>query len=372
MASLSLPAALLLAACAASAQSAVVIPYGFARKEAPSSYGSRMSFTPSRHMFIYAPSALKGLSRGTYRNLALRRDGLDSKPFVKHTYKVSIWAATRGVPSPAAVDPTSYARNAGKDYTRIFQPKAVQFPADPRPINPPAPFTVKFPLDRPILYLKPGGPLLLDFLVESRRNQVENNRWAPDCDLADPASGKLPGTFSLFGKGCPQGLKLSASVPPVNGVSRLGIYWYSGGGYNTPAFVVLGNSNSNWAGTILPLDLRGIGAPGCHAYCNGLLFFPGRTDPNGTNGRYRVDILPPHTPALAWTSLYAQVFVLDKTYNPAGIRASEGLRITLGSFDANPKVPYRALYTYRLGAYTPIPDKPKFSGFQGLVVQFTP
>ncbi len=366
------PAALFLSACLAAAQSPVVIPDGFARKEAPSSYGSRMSFTPSRHMFFYSPSVLKGLARGTYKSLALRRDGLDTKTFVKHTYKVSIWAASRGVPAPAAVDPASYSKNVGKDYTRLFNPKAVQFPADTLPVNPPAPFTVKFPLDKPFVYLKPGTPLLLDFLVESLRNQVENNRWAPDCDLADPATGLLPGTFSVYGLGCPKGRKLAASVPPVNGVSRLGVYWYSGGGYNTPALLVLGNSNTSWGGTLLPLDLRGIGAPGCRVSCNGLLFFPGQTDPTGTNGRYRVDVLPPHSPALAWSTLFGQVFVFDSTYNPAGIRASEGLKITLGPYDANPRVPYRALYTYRLGSYVPIPDKPKFSGFQGLVVRFTP
>ena len=223
-----------------------------------------------------------------------------------------------------------------------------------------------------MVYLKPGNNLLLDFLVESLTSRLESDRWAPDCDEHDPATGLPPGNFATFGKGCPQGLKLNASVPPVNGVNRLGLYWYSGGGYNVPALTVLGNSNSNWGGNILPLDLRGLGAPGCHVYSNMILFFPGRTDPNGTNGRYRVDILPPHSPVLAWTTLYGQVFVFDKSFNPAGIRASEGVRITLGSYDANPKVPYRALYTYRLGAYVPIPDKPKFSGFQGLVVRFTP
>ncbi len=367
-----LPLLLFLAAGSSRTQSPVVIPAGFAGKEAPASYGSRMSYTPSRHMFVYGPRALKSLPRGAYRRLELRRDGSDPKTFSAHTFLVSIRAASQGVPAPAAVDPTSFSKNTGKDYTEIFKSKSVNFPADKIPVVPPAPFTVSFPLDKPLLYMRPGSNLLLDFLLESQARKVEYHRWVPDCDESDPATGKQPGSFTPFGTGCPKGKRFGVSAPPVNGVSRLGLYWYSGGGYNTPALLIVGNSDKNWAGTPLPLNLAGAGAPGCRLYTNGLLYFPGRTDPSGTNGRYRVDILPPHVPALAWAVLYAQFFVLDGTFNQAGLRASEGARITLGAFDPSPTVPYRALYTYRLGAYLPIPDKPKFSGFQGLVVRLVP
>ncbi len=339
-----------------------VIPDGLERAEGSTYRHIPSRYAPNRCQHLYDASILKGVSSGYIKGVEMRRDGRITTSFQAHKYYFDVHLSSLGVKSAAYWNKTSYKANRGLDYTLVLGRTLVNFPATPKPAVPPAPFTVKVPFKRFFRYYK-GRNLLVQFDVSPASGSTASYLWYADAQYY--SSSGTGHAAVKYGKGCPPGRTLYGYAPPINGTSKLYWYWYSGGGYSTPAMAILGVSKTKFLGFPLPFPLAGIGAPGCWLNCDIAAAFPGTTDPSGVNGRYRVDLPVPYNPVFAGATVYGQTFVFKKGFNYAGLMASEGLQFKLGSY-VKP-VPALQLYTY--GVAPPFPDKPRFFYNCGLVLK---
>lgn len=137
--------------------------------------------------------------------------------------------------------------------------------------------------------------------------------------------GMLP-AIQPFGTGCgTPPLALTAAGAPLLGASFVATTApVPAGGV---CFQSLGFS-SQWAGTAqLPIDLTGLGMPGCLLYHD--LLSTGLPCALGGNvAQYTVTV--PDLPFLAGLVVYLQGFVLAPGVNPAGVLTSNALAVTLG------------------------------------------
>jgi len=328
-------------------------PSGFLCKEGNSSHHIPSRYAPARSQQLYDASILSGLKTGVIRGIALRRNGTGSATYTAHKFRMTIHMSSSGVKSAAGWSKTSYLANRGTDYKAVVSNKVVNFPAAARPSTAPAPFSVTVPFTTPFSYFK-GRNLLVQFDTTNYPSGVGSYNWYADAQYY--SSSAKAGTVVKYGKGCPSGLVLHGYAPPINGTSKLYWYWYSKGGYHTPAMAILGVSDKTWGFLILPFSLAGMGAPGCYLNADMVLAFVGFTDSTGTNGRYRVDLSVPYDPSLAGGVLYGQTLVFDSGYNSLGVRASEGLKFTLGTY----MTPRPALHLYTYGVTPPFSNKPRY------------
>jgi photosystem II stability/assembly factor-like uncharacterized protein len=95
----------------------------------------------------------------------------------------------------------------------------------------------------------------------------------------------------------------------------------------TAAHLLLGLSNSSWAGGALPTDLGAIGMPGCSLLVGPELAFSAVTDAGG-NASWSVPI--PDLPGLLGARLYAQALAADPLLNAFGLGTTAGLELTIG------------------------------------------
>jgi hypothetical protein len=260
--------------------------------------------------------------------------------------------ATQGVPGRDRWSTTSYQANRGTNFARLLTGHTVDFGAEPRPANPPAPYTVMLPLTTPIQYTQ-GSNLLVQFDLAG----TGSHTWLAD---AQPYFDYSPGV--KYGQGCPAGRALQGRAPYPDGRQKLFWQWDSGAGYSQPALGILGTNNRAWGFFIIPLPLSFMGAPGCYLNTNLVAGFGGTTDATGVSGRYRVELAVPNRPDLAGTTLYAQTLVVKQGHNPLGLTASEGLELTLPSLR-----PALELSTH--GVTPPFGDKPRFIEYRGLVLK---
>ncbi len=140
------------------------------------------------------------------------------------------------------------------------------------------------------------------------------------------------GNVVFLGKGCKSsaGTTLAASAPP-NTWPALGKPFtlnLSGGAPSTPAFLVLGRSDTKWGPLNLPFDLGPFGAPGCFLWTEGLGFFPRPVGPQGTAS---MTLPVPKAPVLVGVRLSATWWNLDPKANSLGVATSSYAKLILGT-----------------------------------------
>jgi hypothetical protein len=132
--------------------------------------------------------------------------------------------------------------------------------------------------------------------------------------------GGAPASFATFGQGCsgpagtPALAATSGSLPRLGTTFGIEISNLPSTPLNLP-FGLIGSTNASWNGQPLPLDLAGIGMPGCSA-----LIAPevGYTLSN-QGGIASWGVLIPFAPPLLGTSFFVQGAVLAPGANPGGM-----------------------------------------------------
>ncbi len=303
------------------AQTTLVIP-GFFRKTEGSGYsyvpGGR---APSRSQFLYAR---KVLPQGPWKvkEIRLRRDGTYPSTFEGHDFTTAVGMSNLER-DPAAGYSGIFAGNRGKDFSLVMKERAVHYPSAAKPSKAPAPFSVRFVLDKPFAYA--GKALLLEFIVSP--GKVSSKRWYADAQ-SFAWKGAPPGGSRVYsGQGCPAKFYNYGVKPSVG----LGLYHYGysrAKGKELPALDVVGRSKSKAGPLSLPFDLAPLGAPGCRLYLSPDLVRVGRTS---SSGYVRFDWgYIPNDPALEGGVYYEQQFVLDPSFNAMGLRASRLAACTVG------------------------------------------
>jgi hypothetical protein len=137
------------------------------------------------------------------------------------------------------------------------------------------------------------------------------------------------GHYEIYGAGC-QG----TAGTPRGGWSGMPM---AGGSFdvtlerapaNTVAALILGDSNTVWNGTPLPLSLASLGAPNCSLLASLVVSLTTTVD---SAGRAVMPIPLPANPALAGLQFFDQWFVLDLAANPFGFTFSNGGVATVGA-----------------------------------------
>jgi uncharacterized repeat protein (TIGR03806 family) len=147
--------------------------------------------------------------------------------------------------------------------------------------------------------------------------------------VVDPIGVELVGEwigtpFRRFAPGCP-GPEGTPSLQPVDGAwARVGQPW-SFDVARLPAsgtpVVWAGLSRTIWRGTPLPVDLTGIGMPGCSLHVSLDRLLP--VTRQGSIARVAFDV--PAEASLAGLELHTQAFVLDARANAKGLVASDAV-----------------------------------------------
>lgn len=361
--------ALLISAAALGAQATLVLPAGpgvsgdLAKREGNTGFHLPAGRAPSRVLCVYRGGGIQLPPQGfTIRSIAFRRDAGRTGSFRYHSWKLSIAISSKGVPSPSLLDPTSFDRNHGSDRRLVLNAKQVQWPAIGRPPSPPGPFAVSIKLDAPFVWT--GGNLCLDFRSDPAAGTKASAYWYTDAENFTWSAGS--GARSPLGRGCPFGYQVWAKLPPLDGEAHQVFYAYTrvSAARGRPAVLALGVSDTSFGQVPLPLDLTGLGAPGCKLQVGPVLQFPSLTIPGDARGTVVHDLGPlPAASGLAGGVFYAQSFVVDPGANRLGLRFSNHLKVTLGK--ASSPLPARLLYH----SGPVLSDQPTGARDTGLIVQ---
>ena len=138
-------------------------------------------------------------------------------------------------------------------------------------------------------------------------------------------------TFVAYGAGCAssagalQLAALGASLPYVGEPFRTTLSPLPTGLFNIP-FVVVGASDTTWAGLNLPLDLGTFGMLGCHLSASAeVVFQVVRVSSAAT-----ITLAVPYDPVLAGQRFYLQGLVTDALANSGGLAWSNAGAATIG------------------------------------------
>ena len=364
---------LILCLCPEPNAQGIVIPKGagvrgdLAKLEGSSDLHVPGRFAPSRVQCIYrgkdfaVPST--GLKIGT---IALRRDGLKSTKFKAHRWELKVEVSSDGVPAPVDISVDSFDRNHGIDRVIVFQSKAFNWPALPKPSKGPADFSVKIKLDRPFLLL-PKRNLCVDFLSTTSSKQREIAYWYVDSEKVDRRA--VLGKTRSLGRGCPFGFQVFANAPAIDGESPIRTHAFTRVSVRQGelAFLWTGTNRNTWASINLPFDLKTLGAPTCKIYLQPLFVVLGHTIPTDQRGIVRFVLqIPAKNPAFQGLTFYQQVMVRDAKANALGFRSSNYVEITLGKLSE----PLAARQIYNSGPA--FPTLPKVMQDAGLILSLLP
>lgn len=137
----------------------------------------------------------------------------------------------------------------------------------------------------------------------------------------------LDGRTVPYGASCGLTLASAPGSKPVLGNALLA--QVDGIINSNPAFMMVGTSNTSFAGVALPLSLDVFGLPGCFLNQDITLESFGTTTPVGfTTALYSLAI--PSLPAFAGSEIFFQSYSADIAANPFGVKLSNGLRVVLG------------------------------------------
>ena len=138
---------------------------------------------------------------------------------------------------------------------------------------------------------------------------------------------------TAFGTGCPAGSSSPALVSDAGSLPWIGATYSArlvnlgASAAHNPAFIMLGDSKTQWGTTPLPLDLGFISMPGCLLYTNPILT-NGLTNTSGTATWF---IPLPQATALVGSSLFVQGGVRSPAANLLGVAMSNGCELKIGA-----------------------------------------
>ena len=241
-------------------QSPFVIPKGLAGVGGNSRVWVPGKFAPARAQFFYAAKVLPKAPL-TIKGIGLRRDGRTGSAFQAHSFQVELWMGNPGKDPVAGFTPI-WKENLPKDLVQAAKRRKVFFPAEARPLFPPAPFSVRIALDRAFTYK--GGGLFFDWRVFSSKN--ESYEWYAD-GWEDKAWGGEPQGVrvkyytslylcSYFRRVDTPGVWLGSRVffrteiPGVKGGYRGGYAWQIG---------MIGTRTDRWGPLKLPYNISNTG-----------------------------------------------------------------------------------------------------------------
>lgn len=308
--------ALLAVACVATAtaQFPTIVPNGLAAVEGPGASEAPGDWYPLHMQSIYNRSVIA--ASGVIGRIDWRRDG-SNVAFVAHSKQVTLWLSSQGVDLPEFTS-SHFSYNRGTDHQQVFS-GMVNYPAEPPVTTPPAAFTLQLPVS-PTFALQAGNNLLVELVVQGttfmqagwKGDSTAGVVVTPDGFVLSAGNNGCPLTFvdTLVGNipwpGAPLVVSSPSGATAVQpGVSVIGV--------NFPA----------------PIDLTPIGAPGCALNQNPALMLPVTSNASGAVtsdwGKLPKDAI------LRGRFFNVQTFVVDFTFNALGIRASDGIQVTLGN-----------------------------------------
>lgn len=142
---------------------------------------------------------------------------------------------------------------------------------------------------------------------------------------------QVPATFVTFGAGCagtagvPTLAQSGGLLPYLGTTFPVRISNLSTSGFRVP-FGLLGASKTTWSGFTLPLDLTGVGMPGCTLYTGGEVV----VQLQASAGSATWGIAIPFDPALVGAKAFQQIVVIDPGANALGFVTSNATELTIG------------------------------------------
>jgi hypothetical protein len=253
--------------------------------------------------------------------LAYRRDGLALPAVTLEHATRPAWEIRLGNYLADPRNPSPRYLGPGTDFdtlAAVFQ-RMVQFPSLPSGAAP-RPFSLRFKLDRPFVYL--GASLAIDHFAFDRSQDpfdyyVDGVRRPAD-----------RGTFQAYGTSCPSADNRAYAIPSNPGGDPLELLLL-GARADALALAFIGASRSSWGSLRLPLDLSALGLNGCSLLVSPDLMVPVRTF---TTGGATLRVSVPAEASLAGSKLYTQWSIADdRIHRALPLTFSNGVEITLGS-----------------------------------------
>ena len=292
------------------AQAIKTVPKQYDKKEGGGSSEAPGDWRPVHMQCIYSKDAIAN-GIGLVKSISYRAE--QNKSYAANSRQLKVELSTKGVPKPE-FSSAIYAGNRGTDHRVVFSGTlnlpAVQSAAGPRPFN------VTIPLNSPFVYTLATN-VCIELTVTG--SSFKSDGWRAD---ATPGIVVSPsGTAVNIGSGCPTSFRIS-SQGNVPWPGALAIFRGTPGiTSQAPFFLVIGANALN-------VDLTGAGAPGCRLYQDLAIVLPGVTQANG-NILLNFGKLP-ESSSLRGANVPMQAFVLDRSFNRFGFRASAGYAMTLG------------------------------------------
>lgn len=353
---------LLATAAAAVAQTAVVVPNGYANLEGTSAARTPFGWTSGRVQYLVDGSQLCA-STAVVTELQVRLDGgnFNVDAPVAKTFQCRIDAYE--VPATPATMSATWSVNIGTATAQTLYDGALVVPAAARVFPYPNPWTLAIPLQSPLVYLRANGNLLLDITVTGGTG----DNWPADGFFFHATEARGEVTRIADDAACNvAGTSLAIDVPQVagNGVvgGNLNVTHTVSAGGPAIAFVfhALGLDNRLTGGVPLPVSLAALGAPTCSLHADPLL---GAVVPVGAGGQTWT---LPATPAAIGVPLFTQAIGLDVVggaFVPS--RSAWQVRIGAAAAPAGPaQMVHRSNFTTQTtGSLSP-------TGYYGLVMRF--
>ena len=311
------------------AQSTFVVPPGYATKEGGSYHWMVGRYTLGRAQQVI-PKKFLPSNPLVIKSFKMRRDGTRTTAYEAHKIDIEVYMSN----NPNTDPPTGYSMvfesNHGPDKTKVMNKKTINWPAEPKPTNPPAPFKILFPFDKPFSFK--AKALVIDWILT--RNSASPKKyyyWYVDAVYHGwYSNGPKTNTPVTKGTGCPTNYSNYGYYPYVGG--RLWLYGYSRvNKKKLPGFMIIGSNDKTYGGINLPFDLTPLGAPGCKLYIDVVTTFASFTDPQSSTGYifFRMGCIP-NDKIFEGAKFYCQQLVLDPSYNALGVRMSPYRIYTIG------------------------------------------
>ncbi len=236
-------------------QNGVVIPKGFSAKEGSGRVPVPGKYAPAHAQFLYASSVMPKAPL-TIRKVGIRRDGVLTIPFQAHDFDVELWMSH--LPrDPVAGYGCFFAGNRGKDWTQVAKRVKVRFPADNKPLKPPAPFSTWVVLDKPFTYK--GGAFLVEWALDAAKK--ESWEWYADAEnwiswKGEPRDWKV----EYYGVRYPRDLWMGV-YPPFLSSPLLFHHIFFTKGPKVKVLGLLGDGGQYLGSTLLPILLHQFSFP---------------------------------------------------------------------------------------------------------------
>ena len=260
---------------------------------------------------------------GVITAFAYRRDGVDPTSYAARS--IPSWTITFGHSSldPATMS-TSFATNRSGTQTTVFS-GAYNLPQQSKP-NGLAPWVISFKLNRPFVYIKSKGNLLIEMVAPG--NAQRKNMYKLDAHAAGrSATSKTFGIGGPFASQDQYQLSAGSEKPFLGGIVALVV---TGLKKAYPAVAAIGFSNTQFGTLKLPLDLSPFQAPKNSLYISLDLVIP-LTLTAATTGFAGQVLLPiPANPAMSGLKVFGQALFFDATSNALGIVFSNAVQYDIG------------------------------------------